>query len=102
MEQKFGYDGKHAGHLVRLLRMGKEILTTGEVIVKRPDAEELRAIRNGAWTYEELTKYTNSMERELNLLYESGKSPLPRSPDFNKLEQLCVDLIEEFYGTQIR
>mgnify|MGYP001607055563 CR=1 FL=1 len=45
---------KHAMHLVRLMRMCKEILITCEVVVKRPDREELLAIRNGAWSYYKL------------------------------------------------
>jgi hypothetical protein len=32
--------------------MGYEILTQGKVIVKRPDREEILAIKNGAWSYE--------------------------------------------------
>ncbi|MEQ1505104.1 MAG: nucleotidyltransferase domain-containing protein, partial [Myxococcota bacterium] len=58
LEAAHGYDTKHAGHLVRLLRMGKEILTTGRVHVWRGpsadgpnDAADIRAIREGAWTY---------------------------------------------------
>ena len=39
LEAKFGYDTKHAMHLVRLMRMGREILQGG-VIVRRPDAKE--------------------------------------------------------------
>jgi len=45
LEAKFGFDTKHAMHLIRLLRMAREILETGVVHVKRPDAEELSAIR---------------------------------------------------------
>src|SRR5579875_1443529 len=36
-----GYDTKNAMHLVRLYRMGYEILTEGVVRVRRPDAKEL-------------------------------------------------------------
>lgn len=54
LEESHGYDTKHAMHLIRLLRMGEEILTTGEVIVKRPDADELLEIRAGRFTYDEL------------------------------------------------
>ncbi len=50
LEKKHGFDSKHAAHLIRLLRMGLEIVNTGEVIVMRPDAQELLGIRNGACT----------------------------------------------------
>jgi hypothetical protein len=51
-EVKYGYDCKHAYHFVRLIRMCKKILTTGKVIVKRLDLDELLHIRNGSWTYD--------------------------------------------------
>ncbi len=37
LEAKFGYDTKHAAHLVRLLRTGEELLREGKLLVKRPD-----------------------------------------------------------------
>ena len=65
LEEEHGYDTKHAMHLVRLLRMGEEILTEGIVRVKRPDAEELLAIRNGAWKYEELLEWAEMMDARI-------------------------------------
>lgn len=52
LEEKFGFDTKNATHLFRLLRMCREILETGEVIVERPDAKELLEIRDGKMSYE--------------------------------------------------
>jgi len=94
MEEKFGYDTKHAAHLVRLMRMGKEILSTGKVIVFRPDREELKDIRNGAWTYDQIEEYANTTEQEILDLAET--SSLPNKPDRNFLDQLCITTIEEF------
>lgn len=91
LEAKYGYDTKHGMHLVRLLRMGYEIITTGKVIVKRPDREELLAIRNnGIWSYEQIVEYAEKMEKSLDDFYKSDKSPLPKSPDLKKLNRLCV------------
>ena len=94
LEEKYGYDTKHAYHLVRLIRMCREILTTGKVIVKRPDREELLAIRNGAWTYEELIDFAEREEQELNVIYETC-NVLPNKPDREKLDQLCIKLVEK-------
>jgi len=69
LEEQFGLDTKHAMHLVRLLRMGKEILTEGEVYVMRPDASELLDIRNGKWSYEELVNYAEEMDNEITNTY---------------------------------
>jgi hypothetical protein len=95
LEEKWGYDTKHGMHLVRLMRMGEEILTTGKVNVKRPDREELLAIRNqGAWSYEKLIEWAQGMETKLDEIYKSGKSPLPKEPDRTKLDEVCQWLIE--------
>lgn len=54
LERAHGYDTKHAMHLVRLMRMGIEALEHGDLRVRREDADALRAIRDGALTFEEL------------------------------------------------
>jgi predicted nucleotidyltransferase len=92
LEEKYGFDCKFAMHLVRLMRMCKEILTTGKVIVKRPDREELLAIRNGAWTYEQLVSWSETVDKEMDLWYNS--STLPNSPDRPRLNNLCQKLVE--------
>jgi predicted nucleotidyltransferase len=93
LEEKYGYDTKHAYHLVRLIRMCAEILNTGKVIVKRPDREELLAIRNGAWSYEELMEFANSNEAHLNLLYNTS-NVLPKTANKEKLDSILIELIE--------
>jgi predicted nucleotidyltransferase len=94
LEAKFGYDTKHASHLVRLMRMGMEILETGKVHVFREDREELKAIRNGAWTYEEVVDYADKCEERLNELYKTSK--LPHNPDRHFLDKLCQDLVKGY------
>lgn len=80
LEAEYGYDTKHAMHLVRLLRMGYEAVTRGEIIVKRPDAQELLDIRFGKMTYEEIVAYAEEMEKKV---FEEGKTStiLKHSPD---------------------
>ncbi len=94
LEEKFGYDTKHAYHLVRLIRMCREILTTGKVIVKRPDWEDLLGIRNGSWTCDELIDFAEREDKELQLLYVSSTA-LPKTPDFKYLDNLCISLVEK-------
>lgn len=92
-EVEFGFDVKHALHLVRLMTMCQEILSEGRVIVHRPDAEFLKSILNGAFTYEELVSWSELKEIELEKLYE--KSCLPHKPDLKKINDICVELIEQ-------
>lgn len=92
LEAKWGYDTKHAMHLVRLLRMCREILEGKGVLVKRPDAEELLAIRNGAWTYEALVEWAEAEDKALDIVAKS--SPLPRTPPRELLDLMCRSLIQ--------
>lgn len=92
IEAKYGYDTKHAMHLVRLTRMAKEILETGRVVVKRPDRDELLAIRNGAWSYDDLMAWFDRQDAELAEAY--AKSTLRHHPDRVALDTLCREIVE--------
>jgi len=94
LEKDYGYDTKHAMHLVRLMRMCIEILEEGRVKVYRPDREELKSIRNGAWTYDQIIQYAKECEQKVAELYETTK--LPKNPDRAFLDQLCYNLVEDY------
>lgn len=91
LEEKHGYDCKHAMHLVRLLRMGKEIVEEGVVRVCRPDAAELLRIRNGEFSYEDILKEAETLRAEVMAAVEH--SPLPEQPDMRSIEKLQMELI---------
>lgn len=91
LEEQFGYDTKHAMHLVRLLRMGKEALETGVINVKRADAAELLSIRNGAWKYEEVVEYAEYMNKlVVEELYP--KTALPKKADIHLAAKIVMDV----------
>lgn len=92
LEKKYLYDPKHAMHLFRLLNQCVEILTTGQVIIKRPDAELLLSIRNGAWTYEQLIKFAEDKEKEIEDIYRNKKYVVPDQPDREALDSLYISL----------
>ena len=93
MEAKFGYDGKNALYLIRLLRICVEVLSTRKVIVKRPDREELLSIKNGAWSYQKLIEEAEKLDKQAEELYKT--SLLPKTPNFQELDSLCVDVVEK-------
>jgi len=90
LEATYGYDTKHASHLIRLLRMGVEVVTTGELHVWRGDrdADELLAIRGGAWTYERLLEEAQTAQQTLR----SAPSVLPPRPPREAINELAVRL----------
>lgn len=98
IEKKYGYDCKHAAHLVRLIRMCREILERGEVLVKRPDAQEILAIRNGAWTYEQIVAFAE--KEDIALQDVAKKSKLPNAPPMNEIHDLVFEMIMEFNMTK--
>jgi hypothetical protein len=95
LEAKYSFDCKHAAHLVRLYRMGREILEGKGVLVKRPDAEELLAIRNGAWKYDDLIIWAEKAEEEINAAYET--TSLSKTADIHKLNQICMEIIQDYH-----
>lgn len=84
---------KHGMHVVRLIRVCLDVFRTGKYIVKRPDAEELLSIRNGAWSYDQLLAYAEGAEEELNHLYETSTF-LPKEPNRRYLDQMCQSITE--------
>lgn len=94
LEAKFGYDTKHGMHLIRLMRMCREILDEGRVYVKRPDAAYLLGIRAGELTYDELIEEAESLEDECEELYTT--SMLQNEPDRVALDALIVELTLEY------
>jgi predicted nucleotidyltransferase len=89
--EKFGYDCKNAAHLIRLLRMGIEVLSTGEINVLRHDAKQLKEIKAGEWTLEQVEKEA----RRLGQLLDSALvySKLPAKPDFASAERLLIQIL---------
>lgn len=93
--EEFGYDTKNAAHLIRLLKMGIEILIDGEVNVLREDSQLYISIKQGEWT---LPKVKAEAERLFKLLDEANvRSRLPYSPDIDKVDKLCVEIVRDYY-----
>lgn len=96
LEERYGFDTKHGAHLVRLLKMCREILETGKVNVWRGDidAEQILAIRAGHWSYDELLQWAEAEDAALTELYNQRRYAVPKQPDREAIDRLCVDLVE--------
>jgi hypothetical protein len=88
-----GYDSKNAAHLIRLLRMCVEFFKTGEMIVKRPDREELLAIKCGKWALEDVKNLSKELFSESRAAKES--SSMPSHPDYDGANTLLIRLVHE-------
>jgi uncharacterized protein len=90
--EKFGYDTKNAAHLIRLLRMGIEFLTDGELYVEREDAPQLLDIKKGKWTLDQVKTESDRLFKLAEEAYV--RSMLPKDVDHNAVNNLCIDVIE--------
>jgi hypothetical protein len=80
-------------HLVRLMQTGLELLRTGELHVRRPDADQLRAVREGSLSFEQLL--ARAAQLELQLGAAAGASTLPDQIDFAFVDDLALQLIRD-------
>ena len=91
LEARYGYDTKHAMHLVRLMDQGRQVLTRGDLDVWTTDRKRLMAVRNGEWEYQALVDWAEREDLEHIALLET--SPLPEAPNRKKIDALCQDMI---------
>lgn len=91
LEREHGYDTKHAMHLIRLMRMGLEALQTGDLRVRRDDAAELAAIRDGACTFDQLLASTSALQEAMTRA--AVTTTLPDDVDRTRVDALAVELM---------
>jgi predicted nucleotidyltransferase len=104
LEKKFGFDTKHASHVVRLMLQGEEIMTTGNLSVRHKDCEKIKGVKFGKWldgsdiTYEKVKDFAAEYEEKMKELYKSDRCVLPNKPAINELDDMCVDITMKTCG----
>lgn len=91
MENRWGYDTKHAMHLIRLMLEGEELLLHGTITFPLKQADYLLEIRNGLLEYEQVIIIANGFQSRFDEWYE--QSGLPRTPDTKAIQSLYKRLI---------
>lgn len=93
---KFGYDTKNAAHCLRLLKMAKEFLETGEMRVFREnDYGYLLNVKKGAYPLSFIKGQAEEWFNEAQEAY--NKSTLPEGPNRVEAEKLLVKLVRESF-----
>lgn len=93
---KYGYDIKFAYHVVRLLNEVEQILSEYDLDLLR-NREQLKSIRRGEWSIDEIEKYFYDKERDLETIYTNSK--IPQYPDETRIKKLLLECLEEHYGS---
>lgn len=89
-------DNKFAYHVVRLLLECEQILIEGDLDLQR-NREQLKSIRRGEWTEDQIIKYFE--KKELSLEKNYAESKLPHSPDVDKIKQIYLECLEIHFGS---
>ena len=88
-------DGKNMMHCRRLLEMAREIGEGKGVIVRRPNAADLIAIRKGEVDLESLIDHAESELKEIDEIFKN--SDLPNSVDPALIHNLLISIRNEYY-----
>lgn len=89
---KYGYDCKNAGHCIRLLKLGIELLETGSMRIYREDDRQLLIdIKTGKYTLQEVQKMAEGLFERLEQAFH--RSILPDENDMKAAESLMINLI---------
>ncbi len=91
-------DGKNMMHCMRLIRMATEIGEGKGIIVRRPDAQELLAIRRGEVDLDSLIDIADKAIENMDEVFEN--SNLPNKVDKDLVNKLLVKIRKEFYKTK--
>ncbi len=93
--EKYGYDVKFAYHVVRLLLEAEMILVEHDLDLER-HREQLKSIRRGEWTEEQLRQWAQDKEKQLEIVYNT--STLRDKPDEPLVKELLLNCLEQHYG----
>jgi uncharacterized protein len=96
MVQKYGYDLKFASHVVRLLNEVEQIMIEKDLDLER-NREQLKSIRRGEWTKDQIIKYFEKKELELESIYTNSK--LPYKPNEERIKQILLECLEMHFGS---
>lgn len=94
--RKHGYSTKFAYHIVRLLNEVEQILEEGDLDLER-SREQLKSIRRGEWSKEQILQYFSDKEKQLENTYQ--KSTIPYEPDENAIKELLLNCLEMHFGS---
>ena len=93
--QKYGYDIKHGYHTVRNLNQIEQILTKKDLDLME-NREQLKSIRRGEWTLEDLTNHFQEKQPLIEKL--ALESDLQQKVDKEFVRELHRQCIEMHYG----
>lgn len=94
--RELGMDYKFSYHVVRLLNQAEQILIEHDLDLER-NREQLKSIRRGEWTKEQIQNYFNDKEKQLEKVYLESK--LRHKPAIPAIKVLLLACLEQYFGS---
>lgn len=97
---RYGYDTKYAGHIVRLGAQGIELLTTGRLTLPMPEKERdlCVAVRTGKYTLAQVSELI--IDAEEGIERAAKTSPIPLWPNRARVEEWMMGMYIEKWKAQ--
>lgn len=96
--KKYGYDTKNAYCLLRLLEECRQLLTIGEIQIKKMSAD-LVHVRNGKWQLDEVLKLAEEYKTEIE--FREKYNSLPEEPRYQDIRVLLLKSINDYHMVKI-
>jgi len=94
-----GYDSKNLMHTLRLLDQAIEIAKEGRIILPRPNAEWLKQVKRGDYTYEDILKIADEKNDAMETAFAT--SHLPDRPDRDKVNNLLLEIRNQLFHSNM-
>jgi hypothetical protein len=89
-----GYDSKNLMHTLRLLDQAIEIAKEGRIILPRENADWLKQVKSGAYSYEELLVIAEEKHEAMQTCFDQSK--LPERPHRDEAGALLLEIRDRF------
>jgi len=98
--ERYGYDTKYAGHVLRLGHQGIEFLETGALTLpmREPERTRILDVRNGRMGFDEVLAEADELQHRLEALLQT--SPLPERADQAAVEAFLVETYRSRWAAQ--
>lgn len=98
--ERHGWDVKYGSHALRLAYQGREIAYRAHLTLPMPleERDRVLAVKRGEVTQADVAKEIDHVASHIRSLIEYCETPLPQSPDWERLSQWSVEAHREHWG----
>ena len=98
--ERYGFDTKYAGHIIRLGLQGIEYMRTGSFTIPMPAEERdlILAVRTGEVSENDVLTLAGELESDLKGAIDS--SGLPDSPDYASVNSFLINAYQRVWASE--